>query len=303
MQQNLQPVDRLHEKVQSDGIRLVFSRHFRGAFRLVTSQSLITRRCELRLDKLPRRRVVFDDENPRSPAGSGCRYGRLGGLIRSDGKEGQGKMEASALAGLALNLQFASVQFDEARSDGKSQAGTFRGAACLRQAIERFEDPPLFFGGNSRAIVAHFQLDLAPHLTRNQFDSARFGSELDRIADQIHEDLLESSCVGANIQTGLNLLSQALGFLVRQRLEGAEHFTKRGCDVHIFTDNLHSARFNLGKVQDVGDQLEQVRSASMYVVDVSLLAIVQRAVTLIGKQVGKAQNRVERSAQLVAHGR
>jgi len=85
------------------------------------------------------------------------------------------------------------VQFDEARSDGKSQAGAFRGAACLRQAIERFEDPPLFFGGNSRAIVTHFQLDLAPHLTCNQFDSASFGSELDRIADQIHEDLLESS--------------------------------------------------------------------------------------------------------------
>ncbi len=40
----------------------------------------------------------------------------------------------------------------------------------------------------------------------------------------------------------------------------------------------------------------------MYVVDVAPLAIIQRAVTLIGQQVGKTQNGVERGAQLVAHG-
>src|ERR1700693_3503819 len=132
-------------------------------------------------------------------------------------------MKASSIAGLALDLQLATMKFDEARSDGKSQAGAFRGAARLRQAIERFEDPLLFFGGNSRAIVTHFQSDLPSHLTRDQFDSASFGSELNRIADQIHEDLPESSRVGVNIQTRPGLLSQALGFLVRQRLGGAAH--------------------------------------------------------------------------------
>src|SRR5712692_4244017 len=39
----------------------------------------------------------------------------------------------------------------------------------------------------------------------------------------------------------------------------------------------------------------------MDVVDVTLLAIVQRAVALIGKQVGKAQDSVERGAQFMAH--
>jgi len=45
------------------------------------------------------------------------------------------------------------MQFDEAHGDGKSQAGAFRGVARLREAKERFEDPLLFFGCNSRAIV------------------------------------------------------------------------------------------------------------------------------------------------------
>src|SRR5260370_41709744 len=40
----------------------------------------------------------------------------------------------------------------------------------------------------------------------------------------------------------------------------------------------------------------------MYVGDVALLAIVQRAVTLIGEQVRKTQNSVQRRAQFVAPG-
>src|SRR5260370_31611075 len=39
----------------------------------------------------------------------------------------------------------------------------------------------------------------------------------------------------------------------------------------------------------------------MYVSDVALLAIIQRAVTLIREQVGKTKNRVQRRAQFVAH--
>src|SRR5713226_4801986 len=41
--------------------------------------------------------------------------------------------------------------------------------------------------------------------------------------------------------------------------------------------------------------------AGMYVSDVALLAIIQRAVTLIGEQVRKTENGVQRRAQLVAH--
>src|SRR6267143_5700923 len=143
-------MDRLHEKVQCNGIRLVFSRHFSGAFRLITSQGLITRRRELRLDKLSRRRIVLNDQNPRGFACPWHEHGRPSALIRNGRDEGKGKMEASSLTGRALDLQFASVQFDEARSDGKSQAGAFRGVARLCQAKERFEDSPLFFRWNAR---------------------------------------------------------------------------------------------------------------------------------------------------------
>src|SRR5712692_3908682 len=44
-------------------------------------------------------------------------------------------------------------------------------------------------------------------------------------------------------------------------------------------------------------------SAGVYVLDVAALALVQRAVTFIGEQIGKAKDCVERRAKLVAHGR
>src|SRR5260370_36776205 len=107
-------------------MRWVLSRHIRGVFRLITTQDFIARRSELRLDQLPGRRIVFNDENPRRFAGSECGYGRLGGLIRSDCKKGQGKMEASSIARLAVDFQLTSMQFDAAHGDGKSQACALR---------------------------------------------------------------------------------------------------------------------------------------------------------------------------------
>src|SRR6266446_4140536 len=193
------------------------------------------------------------------------------------------------------------MELDKPGSDSQSQTCALRSVTRWCHAKERFKDLLLLIRWNARAIVAHFQPDLLLRFACDQFDSATFGGELNRIADQVHKDLFETHTIGANVQVGLNLLEQCLRFLLRKRLEGAEHFGKCGCHAHIFTDNLHSARFNLGKVQDVGDQPEQVRSAGMYVGDVASLAIVERAVTLVSQKVGKAQNRVERSAQLVAH--
>ena len=69
----------------------------------------------------------------------------------------------------------------------------------LRQAKERFEDPLLLFGWNSRAIVAHFHPDLVIHLTGGQLDPATFRCELDRVAGKIHEHLLKSRSVGVNM--------------------------------------------------------------------------------------------------------
>src|SRR2546429_1984103 len=43
--------------------------------------------------------------------------------------------------------------------------------------------------------------------------------------------------------------------------------------------------------------------AGVYVGDVALLTIVQWAVTLVGEQVRKTENGIQRRAQLVAHGR
>src|SRR5882762_2288277 len=105
-------MDRLHEEIQSDGIRLVLRRHSQGAFRPSTYQSLVTRRSELRLDELPRHRIVFNDKNSRGFACPRNGSRRMWELIGSDGNEGKREIETGALAELAFDLQFAAMQLD-----------------------------------------------------------------------------------------------------------------------------------------------------------------------------------------------
>jgi len=89
----------------------------------------------------------------------------------------------------------ASVQFDEARRDGKSQACASVALPVCARRNERFEDALLLFRWNSRAIVAHFDPDLVIQLTGGQLDPATFRRELDGVARKIHEHLLKSQSV------------------------------------------------------------------------------------------------------------
>jgi hypothetical protein len=66
--------------------------------------------------------------------------------------------------------------------------------------------------------------------------------------------------------------------------------------------NLQAARLDLGKIQNVVDELEQMTSTGVDVADVALLAFAQLAVALVSEEVRKAHDGVQRSTQLMAHG-
>jgi ribosomal protein S14 len=180
--------------------------HFGGPLRLFTSQCLIAGSGKLRLNKLPRGHIIFNDENPRRSVSSCFGCGRPGGLIRSGFNMEKGKIKARAVAGLALDFQLASVQFDEPGTDGKAQARAFGSSARLCQANERLENPLLLFEGDTSAIVANFHSNFVIHLTGGEINASTFGGELDGVADKVHKHLFEAHGVGTKMQTRLDVL-------------------------------------------------------------------------------------------------
>ncbi len=64
---------------------------------------------------------------------------------------------------------------------------------------------------------------------------------------------------------------------------------------------LHAAGLDLGEVEDVVDQREQMPSGLEHVVDVGELAFVELAEHLLVQHLAEADDRVQRRAQLVRH--
>ena len=72
-------------------------------------------------------------------------------------------------------------------------------------------------------------------------------------------------------------------------------------DPDILESVLHLPRIELGEVEDVVDQAEQVLAAAADALEVRALALRQGAADAHEQQVGVARDRIERRAQLVAH--
>ncbi len=64
---------------------------------------------------------------------------------------------------------------------------------------------------------------------------------------------------------------------------------------------LHPARLDLGQIQDVVDEGEEVPAGGQYVLQVLLLLVVELAEHALEQHLGEADDGVERRAQLVGH--
>jgi len=135
-----------------------------------------------------------------------------------------------------------------------------------------------------------------------QGDAAAFG-ELDRIGQQVVEDLLQAQavhlqlcrCIGA----GGDLQLQAL--LCSQRFEGLAQAHQDRLDGDGLFGQFHMAGFDLGQVQDVVDQRQQVGVGRMDRLGILDLFGAEVALAVVRQQPGQDQRAVERGAQLVGH--
>ena len=149
-----------------------------------------------------------------------------------------------------------------------------RPAAAL---LERLEDQLLVLGRNPDPRVADGHHQLAGLPSCAQRDGATGGSELHRVAEQVDDDLLEAELVGLHQADVVGHLHGELdavlhGSLADDRdgvVQGGGH--REDCRLQ-----PHLARLDLGQVQDLVEQLQQVSARAVDVAEVLLLPLVER---------------------------
>ena len=284
-------------------------------------------RGALRAENPAIRRVIIDDEN--ALAGDAADFAgtpiarrvlrRTAGLQR--------KAEDRTFSGFALDLDRPPHEPDQAFADRQPESGTAvlaRGrcvdlAESVEQAVDflrRDADTGVANGELDRDIATAFVAGVfagvvawagagggAGSRTRHpavHVDLALIG-ELHRVADQIDQHLAQTRHVAVNStrHVRLDVVDQLDTLLAGALADQVERILDHAGDVERFVLKLHATRFDLGKIQDVVDQGQQLHSRKLDRLDVVALLHVERRVL---QQAGGADHAVERSSNLVAHG-
>src|SRR5579859_146504 len=221
LREDFPAIFRLHDNVERDGAGLKLNCMFERFLRFVANQNVIAGGAELRVNELCGGFVVFNDEDAGKPRDAGKLRGFGRDQIAKTVRGGKREVETTAMAEFAFESELAAMQFDQAVSNGKAQAGSFGVSTRFAQPVESFENALLFFRRNSRAAIAHFDANVATNVEGIEFDEAAVRSEFDGVAEKIHEDLAKPGGIGTNDHGGLDALRQRVRFAVAERAHDA----------------------------------------------------------------------------------
>ena len=218
--------------------------------------------------------------------------------------------EGAALAQGAFGRNVPAEQRANLAGDRQPQPGATVAAAERAVALlERPEDRVEVLRGDADAGVGdrerHHGTSVRGHLpTRGdpQQDLAP-GGELDRVGQQVAEHLAQPLPIGEQLpgRFGGRLDREGQALLCGQRLESGPDVLQQRAQGEPLGGDVHPARLDLGQVQDVVDQLEQVRPGR--VDDVGVLDLLRGEVParVLSQQPGQDEQAVQRGAQLVRH--
>ena len=129
-----------------------------------------------------------------------------------------------------------------------------------------------------------------------------FGCELDRVGDEVQQHLLQLAAVGQHLAGAIDLGQQRDVLLRDQRLDRLADLVDSFCDRHEAEAQLHLTGFDLGEVEDIVDQSEQVLAAGEDLAQESLpRRVVELALARVREELGESDDRVQRGAELMAH--
>ena len=187
--------------------------------------------------------------------------------------------EGAAFAGRALKMDFAAEQARKLAADGEAQAGAaiFSAGAGIR-LLKRLEDQLLLFQGNADAGIGNLKGDNgrrvvedgmfgapAAHGRRNAEAHAALGGKLERVRQQILQHLLQALGVGDDTasQIGIDIdVERQLPVFSFVPERSSNRFQQIGCQDFLGIHG-HRSRFDLGQVEDVADQVQQVGAGAV----------------------------------------
>src|SRR3989442_4821654 len=242
-----------------------------------------------------------------SPSSPACwvssRSGR-GGQV-DDFREGalrDGERKRTALAWRALHPDPSAVHLHQPARDRQAQPGALVLAAdAALTLLKALEDAIGVFRRHADPAIAHADPQLRALTLGRDAHAARL-RELDGVAQQVQEDLLELWAVrkdAADIRgdTGAQLELLVLG----QGADTLDALRNQRLDLDLAAVELRLPRLELGDIQEVVDEHQQVLSVLGNDVHVLALVAGQDTAVALEQQLGEAEDRVQRCAQLVAH--
>src|SRR5256714_1236761 len=242
----------------------------------------------------------------RCPRRSGrLRQRSRGHLLRNVYPHRQRERECASLAGLALHPDPAAVELDEPLRERKTKAGAFPRALCLPAGLlELFEDPALVLRRNADARVLHVDDDVAIRARGGSVDGSAVGRELHRVREGVEPDLLHLPRVGLDeIDARRHLEGESDRVTSRTLAHHRDAVLERLDERERVDVELHPAGLDLGQIEDVVDQAEEMAARAEHVVEILGLLWVERPEHLLEEHLGEPNDRVERCSQLVRHRR
>ena len=152
------------------------------------------------------------------------------------------------------------------------------------------------------ARVGHGDLDHPVDRRRPDLDPPALRRELDRIGQQVQDHLPDLPLVGADLlQPLIDGQAQCDATPPGPLAHQGQGVVERRGQVEVRQFQLHPARLDLGQVEDVVDQGQEVLSRGVDVLQILVLLLVQLAEHPLAQDLREADDGVQRRPQLVGH--
>ena len=167
------------------------------------------------------------------------------------------------------------MQFGETTHERKSETGAAGlTIVAIVDLVEGLEDLVDLFARDTRSVVAHGDLEAA--VARESADDGNpstFRCELHRIRTEVDQDLLERAVVGVERRRGgIDFDRQLLATLARLGADQLERQIEGALGIERMRPDFHLARFDLGDVEKIVDEAEEMRAGGVDVASIFLVA-------------------------------
>lgn len=195
------------------------------------------------------------------------------------------------------------MQFAEALAQRKAEAGSFGLAHLIGAHLTEFlEHQRQVLCRDAGAGVRHGHFGKRTvHACNHRYFSS-IGRELDCVGEQVQQDLLGFSLVAAELAERIvNRALERYAMPYRPLPDQRNCIVECGRKMEPRHVEFHPPRLDLGQIQDVVDERQQVFARGMDVLQVVVLFGVQFAEHPLQQNFGKAVDRIQRSAQFVTY--